>query len=341
MDQQPPNKILVIIVARIGDTLMISPVIRALKDRYSQAHITVLAHPQRCEVLKYLPTIDTLGTITKKTAPFRGWFSGKSFDICLLYSKDTALIKYALRVSKYLYQFGDPYESDNQRIHYVKSPEVPTHAVLERLLIPSALGITTQHYRLEYQVSEEEQGWAKNWIQNHYSSRPKKLIGIQAMSFPTKPYRNWPLEYFSTLIDRLSDSFDNIGFLLLGDKACREVTHNFSTRPGINLVNSCGELTLRQSAALIAQLDLYIGVDTGPTHIAGALDIPMVAIYHCYHPGALLQPLQRPNLEVIEHKDYSGDCMRTTPLASLPVETVAQACKRLLTTTPSRSAQEP
>jgi hypothetical protein len=44
------------------------------------------------------------------------------------------------------------------------------------------------------------------------------------------------------------------------------------------------------------QLDLYVGVDTGPTHIMGALHRPMVALYHGYSPSRLLAPLEHPSL---------------------------------------------
>ena len=44
---------------------------------------------------------------------------------------------------------------------------------------------------------------------------------------------------------------------------------------------------MRENAAIMAHLSLYIGVDTGPTHLAGALDIPMVAMYHSYHPDVI------------------------------------------------------
>jgi heptosyltransferase-3 len=80
----------------------------------------------------------------------------------------------------------------------------------------------------------------------------------------------------------------------------------------------------------MGQLDLYIGVDTGPTHIVGALETPMVAIYHCYHTGALLMPLQRENLEVIEHSAYASECSRETPISDVPVEAVFSACERQL-----------
>jgi heptosyltransferase-3 len=148
------------------------------------------------------------------------------------------------------------------------------------------------------------------------------------VSFPTKSYRDWPLENLATLMERLAESFEGVRYVLLGDKACNKKISGFLKRPDV--YNSCGQLNLRQSAALMGALDLYLGVDTGPTHIAGALEVPMVAMYHCMHPGELLKPLNRNNLQVIEHRDYVSDCQRSSPLSRIPVHDVYQACLKLL-----------
>ena len=54
-----PNT-LVVCVARFGDTLLITPVLQALKERWPQGKLTVFAHPARREVLQDLPFIDHL-----------------------------------------------------------------------------------------------------------------------------------------------------------------------------------------------------------------------------------------------------------------------------------------
>jgi heptosyltransferase-3 len=325
-----PNNILVIIVARIGDTLLATPTIRSLREQYPKARITVLAHPGRKEVLENLPFIDDLGKITKKTAPFKGRLPGKAFDLCILYSKDAALLAYARRVSKQVILFKNTKQKTLSDIVYVPTPKNETHAVDERLMLLDPLNIETRDLRIAYQITESEKEWALKWIKEVFGYFPKTLIGIQAMSFPTKPYRNWPLEHFSSLIEQLAIQHTDIAFILLGDKECREKTQGLDQDTETVIVNSCGNLTLRESAALMGQLSLYIGVDTGPTHIVGALETPMVAIYHCYHPGALLKPLQRENLEVIEHAEFSTHCTRETPISSVPVDTVYEACQRLL-----------
>ena len=83
-----------------------------------------------------------------------------------------------------------------------------------------------------------------------------------------------------------------------------------------------GMLSLRESAALMSRLDLYIGVDTGPTHIMGALDAPMVALYHCHSPSRLLGPLERPRCFVVDHPRAAAGCSPETPMAEITVVTV-------------------
>jgi len=338
MDEKRLDNILIIIVARIGDTLLVTPTIRALRENYPDARITVLAHPKRLEVLQHLPEIDCLHAITKHRAWLRGRLPQKKYDLCLLYGRDAALLNYARRVSRTIRMFGASHSVASDQLQIVTPPAEPVHAVSERLmLLPDGLGVS--NYRLGYHVTQQEKDWASAWIHNHFEHSRKILIGIQAMSFPTKSYRDWPPEHFASLMDRLADHFEDVRYVLLGDQSCREKISGQLSRP--DTCNSCGELSLRQSAALMNELDLYIGVDTGPTHIAGALEVPMVAIYHCRHPGSLLKPLDRDNLQIIEHLRYVSDCQRSSPLSLVPVEEVFHACLRLLgNTQPKEAAQQ-
>ena len=80
----------------------------------------------------------------------------------------------------------------------------------------------------------------------------------------------------------------------------------------------------------MAELGLYIGVDTGPTHIAGALGIPMVALYHSAYPGRNLVPLQHPACIMIEHPLTGKSAATTVSMADVPVTLVWQAAMDLL-----------
>ena len=68
----PDASVLVINVARIGDTLMTTPVLRAIRAAYPEARVGCLAHPKRAAVLEGLEWVNSLGTITPKIARWRG-----------------------------------------------------------------------------------------------------------------------------------------------------------------------------------------------------------------------------------------------------------------------------
>ncbi len=340
---RPDADVLVIIVARIGDTLLVTPALRALKAAIPQGRLTVLAHPKRLEVLQHLPFIDVLEGITKTSAPARGWIAKSRYDVALVYGHDAALVRYALRVSDGVIAFRQRDAGLNRRLaHLVEEPAEPQHAVLHRLALlapldlPAAgdlrlasLGLAAGDLRLAYCATAEERAWAGLWLAAQVPpGRP--LIGLQMASFPTKAHRDWPLSSFQELIARIAATRADARFLLLGDAAAAKKAAPLLAAYPQQVALAAGRLSLRQSAAVMAELDLYIGVDTGPTHIAGALGIPMVALYHCAYPGRNLAPLQHPACVMIEHPLTGKTAATTASMADIPVVAVWQAATDLL-----------
>jgi heptosyltransferase-3 len=143
---------------------------------------------------------------------------------------------------------------------------------------------------------------------------------------------------FAALADRLVEEWPGARFILLGDAQARTASEPFLQRHAERTLVAAGRTRLRESAALIGESDLYIGVDTGPTHIAGALGVHMVAMYHCLYPGRLLGPLEHPLCRVIEHPlTGSTDCGMAS-MDAIPVETVHGAARELLASVPALQA---
>ena len=327
---RPDADVLVIIVARIGDTLLATPALRALKAAIPQGRLSVLAHPKRLEVLPHLPFIDVLEGITKTSAPARGWLGKNRYDVALVYGHDAALVRYALRASDAVIAFRQRDMALNRRLaHLVEKPSEPEHAVLHRLSLLAPLGLAADNLRLAYCVTGEERTSARQWLLEQVpSGRP--LIGLQMASFPTKAHRDWPVPSFRELIARIVATHAEARFLLLGDKAAAEKAAPLLRAYPDQVALAAGRFSLRQSAALMAELDLYIGVDTGPTHIAGAQGIPMVALYHSAYPGRNLAPLQHPACVMIEHPLTGISAATTASMADIPVAAVAKAAMDLL-----------
>jgi heptosyltransferase-3 len=313
--------LLVVIVARIGDTLLVTPTLRALKQACPRGRLTVLAHPKRLAVLEHLPFLDRLGSIAPRAARFRGWLAGRQHDLAFVFGRDRPLLDYALRVSDRAVAFAHPgMEGDPMRLRLVPPPEASIHAVRERLLLAEAAGVRADSLRLAYAVTDAEKRGARGWLTARLAPGNRPLVGLQMVSYPTKAHRNWPATSFADLAGRIAEKYPGAAFVVLGDRDSRAAAEILSQRLPGSVHIAAGELDLRQSAALIGELDLYVGVDTGPTHIAGALDVPMIGIYHHLYPGRNLAPLDRARCRVLEQP----------PAGDLGVDTVLREAVALL-----------
>jgi len=334
------QRILAIIVARIGDTLLVTPALRTLGQLAAGGSLTVLAHPKRVDLLQHLPYIDRLGRITKNTAAWRGWLDSRRYDAAVVWGHDAGLVRYALRVARKAYAFDHDALPKDSRLVRVPPPTVPMHAVRERMLLAEAAGAKAGCLSLDFSLTPVERKTARRWLATRVAGTP--LIGLQPVSFPTKAHRDWPMENFVELSKRLAASCPNAHFIVLGDKAACSAASSLVDALGKRVTIAAGKFGLRLSAALIAELDLYIGVDTGPTHVAGALGVPMVALYHHEYPGRNLMPLKHPCLQAIEHpmtgcpvtgRESSTDLS----MAAIPVDSVFLAASELL----ARQGKEP
>jgi heptosyltransferase-3 len=319
-----PASILVINVSRIGDTLLMTPAVRALARAWPQARITFFGHPKRAEILQNLPFVTKVGTITKQRAPWLGRLPGRRWDLALVFGFDRPLVAYALRVARQVVAFRQGDGALDAHLFRCVEPAAfqSMHSALMPLLLTRALGVADAGGCLSYAVSSDEERWARATLAQALPQRAAPLIGLQVASFPTKAYRDWPLEHFAALCERILGRWTDAHFLIFGGALEHDRTEALAKRFPGHATLYAGKLSLRQSAALMNTLDLYIGVDTGPTHIMGALRRPMIALYHCYSPSRLLAPLEHPCCYAIDHPRAAQGCSPETPMAEIAIDTV-------------------
>jgi heptosyltransferase-3 len=318
-----PGRILVINVTRIGDTLLATPAVRALAKAWPRAEVTVLAHPKRVEVIHNLPFVAASGAITKHRARWRGWLGGPRWDLALVYGFDRPLVAYALRTAERVVAFRQGDAGLDARLYRAveRPPPMTLHAARAPLLLTAAIGVAADGLRLAYVVTPAEKSWARAFLAATLLPGDAPLVGLQIAGFHATRYRDWPVESFAALGERMVSRWPRARLLLFGGQDERTRTTELAQRLGGRAVNLAGRLTLRESAALMDALDLYIGVDTGPTHIMSALAAPMVAMYHCHSPGSMIGPLERPRSHVVEHP-RAAPCGAEVPMAELPVDAV-------------------
>ncbi|WP_086109978.1 glycosyltransferase family 9 protein [Xenorhabdus vietnamensis] len=324
-----PQNILIINIARFGDTLLVTPVIRALKEKWPEANIDIFVHKKTKEILENIDSIHELKDFSKGKAKWCGWFSRRQYDLALVYGHDKSLLQYAKRVANLTVYFADASDEKSNECAVARPCELMP-AQQERALLIDALGVDVSNWSLQYCISPREEAYARDFL--HQQGIEQQLrIGFQLQSFPAKAYRDWPVEYFYKLAQRIYRDYPHVHILLLGSKDSEDSARMLAEKLGSNrCLSLAGKTTMRQNAAIMSQLNLYVGVDTGTTHLAGALGIPMVALYHSFHPGRFLAPQQHPKLEIIEHPIDYRQATRQDTMSAISVDQVWHSVQNLL-----------
>ncbi|PXF33117.1 hypothetical protein WH50_00980 [Pokkaliibacter plantistimulans] len=329
---ESPKHILVILMARYGDILAATPALRALKQHYPKACVTVLSHHERGRVLEGLPFIDRLIRTGKFRLKWLQYWPFPRYDLGVVFGNNLQELRLARKHCQFVVSEAVADISQSGLVDIQVSPsEMPLHIVTDRMRLVSAFGVKPAGMRCAYEVLEGEQQQAERWLKSNSAENGSPLLGIQLSSFPTKSYRDWPLSHWYGLIEQVFSAYPNGRVVLLGgresvDKARDVVTHFHGDS---RILSAVACFSFRQNAALISMLDLYVGPDTGPTHLRGALALPMVALYH--HFPSRLRPLEHPSLIVIAHPDAENGGEHD--MSQIDVETVWQGCKALLEST--------
>lgn len=327
-----PKRILVIYVTRIGDTMLITPSIRALADAWPEAKIDFIGSPTSAAVLENLPFIAQVSSNKKRCIRFQGWFAARDYDLAVVYGYDGdgPFVRYALRVARAVIAYTQKDATLNLKLAVAveKPPFGTCHSVDHFLALIAPLGIQARTRRLAYCVADAESAWARTTLNALIASNiPRPLVGLQIASFPTKSFRDWPVQNFLAIACRILAAWPDAHFLILGGTLELDRTRWLTAELGPSATHIAGRFSLRQSAALMNELDLYIGVDTGPTHIFGALGKPMVSIYHGSSPSYLLAPLEHPCLYPVDHP-FAGHVGNDASMADVTVDMVWDAVQR-------------
>jgi heptosyltransferase II len=275
------TRVLLVCTTALGDTLLSTPAIRAVRRACPKASISVLASPPAREVLLFSPHIDELiphpGRVDLRyllrLPGLIRMLRRRQFDLAIvLHANDPDIVPLT-------YVSGAPYRAGwrESRLGFLFTHPVPTvnqgeHIVDIRLRNLQALGIGPQGRELEYFVQPEERARTASLLRN-VGPEGSLLVGIHP--FGSIQRRWWPPSYVETLAQQLREDYGAETILFGGPK---EVQAAESISAKSNIVSVVGRLSIRESAALISRCALFISTDSGPMHLAQAVNVPTIAL---------------------------------------------------------------
>lgn len=183
---------------------------------------------------------------------------------------------------------------------------------------------------MDLKLTSDEYRTAQKWIQEH-AFGSKRLVAIAPGSKWAS--KIWPETRFIEVVAHLIKKF-NVGPVVLGGPEDRERGDRMIRSLGLG-ANAAGQLSVRESAALLEMCDLYLGNDTGTMHLAAAVGTPCVAIFAAidwvgkWEPFGLGHSILRKSVEC--EGCHSPVCFNNNKCLDLikPQE-VLEACEKIL-----------
>ncbi len=275
------EKILLINTTAIGDTLMCTPAIRALRETFPKVRIEVVAGSSARLVLTGNPRIDQIIEYPDKVdlrylMGLRGLIRRlRSFgpDLAIvLHGNDPDAVPLAY-MSRARFRMGMAKTDFPFLLDWYKPLWTGGHLVRLRLEALKDLGIDCDNTEMELFLSDKEQAEADSIIKAFNIDGPMAAIH----PFGSKRTRQWSLKRAAELGDLLYEKDGLYPVLLGGPKeiaGSREVASMMKTKPLI----TAGAVPLRVSAAIIKRCSVLVSTDSGPMHVGQAVGTPTVAI---------------------------------------------------------------
>ncbi len=275
--QLNPKKILIVQTAFIGDVIIITPLIKAVKKLYSNALLDVMVIPQTAGVLEHNPNINEIILFDKRKNKIISFIKTllllkkNKYDVAITphSSVTTALL---LKYAKIKIRVGyDRWSAAKHLTHKVPHPD-GIHKTVKNLSLLSLFTekVFSNQTELFPTITMIEKA---NNLLSEIKTKSNKSVAIAPGSvwFTKK----WPTEYYKILAEQLVEN--NFGVVLIGSKDEKEICDKvLPTKNGINLA---GDLSLLESAAVIKKCDLMICNDSGALHIANAMQTDVFAFF--------------------------------------------------------------
>ncbi|MFA6990129.1 MAG: lipopolysaccharide heptosyltransferase II [Candidatus Gastranaerophilaceae bacterium] len=286
------TKILVVRYRFIGDTILTIPFLRNLRKAYPDAQIDLMVGPVSGELLENCPYIDNLiyFDTTKKHRYENTGEKKKSFwDYVFMLKNQNYDKAYVLKRSfssallVFLAGIKHRIGFNTENRGFLLTKTIPydknKHEIECFLDVLKADNVPVVDDYLENWIDAKDTVKINDIFNtNHIDNRPKVLIHATSGNIN----KQWPVKYFAKIIEYLANQ-KNAQIFYTGtkaDKAVYEEIHGHIKEPfSVKPLNLCGELNLKESAALTKRMDLMIGCDSGNLHIAASLNIPVIGIY--------------------------------------------------------------
>jgi ADP-heptose:LPS heptosyltransferase len=312
------RRVLAVRLDNLGDVLVTTPAIRAIRESLPEAEITLLASPAGAQAGRLNPDVDDV--IVYRAPWMDPWrelphdsareqriiaqVRARRFDAAVIFASfrqsplPAAYLCYLADIPLRLAASIDGPGSLLTTRH--RHPERVMHEVARGLDLVGAVGLAVADDRLVLRVPEEARTNLAEKMERsdalHFEPQPPNLRTPLVVVHPgcTMPARTYPWEQFAAAADLVIER-TGAAVALTGATHERELVARVSGRMRRPAAPLAGELSFPEFCALVERADLVITNNTGPMHMAAALGTPVVALFALTNPPEVWGPWRVPH----------------------------------------------
>ena len=290
----PRARILIRAANWVGDAVMTTPVVRALRKNYPQAHITILAKPWVIPVYENNPYLDEIMVYDNEGRHTRGMgtlrlardIRDRGFDLAILMQNafEAALLAFLAKIPE---RVG--YNTDARTLLLNRSvrldPSLKKKHLIEYYIgILEGAGLRPDGMNQDLFISDQDSLFARQLLHDKGLGKGIPVIGINPGATGGTAKRWFP-ERYAELCSLLASRYKT-KVLVFGGPADHDLGEKISALALGACVNIAGKTSLSQAFALIKACDLFVTNDSGLMHAAAALNVHQVALIGSTDPVA-------------------------------------------------------
>ncbi|HZV62659.1 MAG TPA: lipopolysaccharide heptosyltransferase II [Methylophilaceae bacterium] len=302
LDWMQARNILCVRLDYLGDVLMTSPAMRAIRESLPGSSITLLTSPSGAAIAPYIPEIDDTIVYTPpwlKSSPVRDpdyqlemmeTLRRRWFDAAIIFTSfsqnplPTALLCHLAKIPLRLaHCHENPYQLLTDWVLDLEPAQGIRHEVRRQLDLVANVGIRSDNETLSMVVREKDKAWIRQRLGiDAQADQPWVMLhpGATAIS------RRYPPQHWSQVMAMLHEGLD-ARLMVTGDASEAGLIEAIIEDAGLDAsaVHSlAGQLDIGKLAAAIATASVVISNNTGPAHMAAAIGTPLVDLYALTNP---------------------------------------------------------
>lgn len=274
------KRILIIRLAPLGETVLTTPVIRALRQHFTDANITYMVAPTREDLVSANTHLNGVITYQSSVPKLVYQLLQKKFDMTVILQPTFRLVLLTF-LARIPFRIGFETNSGGKKLLHASVPNNTAQHETQRYLdVVREIGIEVTDDEPEVFVDEKGKDWCNDFLESKNLNDGRPIVGINPGAGTS--YRRWPTKNYATIGDMFHDAYDAQIIITIGPdegELVPQVNKQMTHSPTI-----VKDITPMQLAALLQRCHLFISNDTGPMHLSTAVKTPTIALFGGSNP---------------------------------------------------------